>query len=127
MANTCTFVKDAVTVTLPPPGAVIQGACHIPSNGIQTGDGWFGYSFGTKWYEYTLEFNALTQSTLNALQDFYTDTVKGAANEWTFTRVSGATHTVRFLREPDFEQVSESGNGLHSLSVQIRSATRITA
>ena len=125
-STTITFIYGGTTVTLPSPEVGAQHEQHVPSDGLQTGNGWFGYRFGAVWYGQSLRFRNVSHSQLDALLNFYADTVDGMASAFTYTDSKGETHTARFLEAPRWETKHRASPGQYDVEVRIRTSTKVT-
>ncbi len=126
MATTCTMKITDPGITLPAPRPGSGSVCHLPSDGIQTGAGHFGYAFGAAWWETELIFSNVSTAQIDAFDVFYTDTVRGMSTSFTYTDATGESHTARFLDEPTKTILNRQLPGQFELRVRIRTSTKVT-
>lgn len=126
MATTCTMKVTDPGITLPAPRPGSSSVCHKPSDGIQCGNGFYGYTYGAAWWETDLTFDNVSTAQIDAFDTFYTDTVKGQSTEFTYTDATGEEHTARFLNEPTKTIKNRESPGQFELRVRIRTATKVT-
>lgn len=94
-----TFVKDAVSVTVPgPPGAT--DATSLPRFVTDLSANYTRWTYTlttTKKRNWSIQLADLTAQQKIDLQSFFEDTVDGPNETFTYTHTDGTSHTVRFV------------------------------
>jgi len=125
--TTCTFVYSAVTVTLPAPAPGADHTLNVPSDIMRTGGGTYGYQFGAAWEEETLQFKNVSHAQLDALLDFYSNTVGGTAREFTYNDAAGdAGHTARFIAAISWKTKNRQSPGQYDVQVRLAVTEKVT-
>ena len=106
---TCTFTKDATSITLPAPTIDRpREARKFQAQGRGEEGTLFVYSSAVSTFETTLSFEGLTDSEKDDLLSFFQTTVSGVSQTFTYTNPLGTAYTARFLSpDLDFLKVSD--------------------